>query len=257
MSNSPRNQPVSPSSEYQIPLWQGVSFPLLFGKTRGRRWLVFSGGKILRLLLGSYEVDQTSIITQRLQPGSVLFDVGAAVGYYTLLAAPLVGPEGRVVSFEPDSKNAAFLRKHVAVNRFTNVDVHQTAIGDRNGQAQFSGGTGTGTGRLTERGNFTVSLCTLDEVVRHTRMPTHIKIDVEGAELRVLHGARNLLATAKPTLFLSTHGPRVHQACCRYLTELGYKIEPMSSDPHCDSEILCTADESKSTAAWFRYRRAA
>lgn len=225
--------------EYQIATWEAVRLPLWFGPNKGQRWLPFSGGKLLRLLLGSYEPDQTAWVTSQLKVGSVLFDVGAAVGYYTLVASRLVGPAGRVVSFEPDPKNAAFLRQHVTINQLANVEVHQAAIGDCTGQAYFTRGTGTGTGHLDESGEATVILWKLDDIIEHTRIPTHIKIDVEGAELEVLEGARNLLCTAKPTLFLSTHGSVVHQACCRFLLQLGYDIQSVSADPKCDSEIVC------------------
>lgn len=244
-------------TQYHIPFWHAVRILLILGPMCGRYWLPFSGGKLLRVLLGSYEPDQSSLIAKQLRPGSVMFDVGAAVGYYTLLASPLVGPEGRVVSFEPDAKNAAYLRKHVAINRLKNVEVHQTAIGDRNGQAKFTCGTGTGTGRLADSGAATVELCKLDDFVRHSAKPTHIKIDVEGAELQVLEGARNTLTTARPTLFLSTHGSTVHQLCCQYLTELGYTVQRMSSDPKCDSEILCTANDPQMARVPSKHHRAA
>ncbi len=234
------------STEYRIPFWHAARVPVLFGPTRGQYWLPFSRGKLLRLLLGSYEADQTELMRKQLRPGSVLFDVGAAVGYYTVLASPLVGREGRVVSFEPDVRNAAYLRKHIAINRLTNVEVHQTAIGDRSGQAHFACGTGTGTGHLADSGAATVSICKLDDIVRRTRMPTHIKIDVEGAELQVLEGARNILTSARPTLFLSTHSPTLHEACCRYLSELGYSIQPISTSPKYDLGIVCTARQPQS-----------
>ena len=59
--------------------------------------------------------------------------------------------------------------------------------------------------------------------------PTHIKIDVEGAETRVLEGATEVLKRVQPTLFLSTHGPEVHNDCCRLLREYGYELEPINS----------------------------
>lgn len=235
------------AAEYRIASWEALRVPLWFGPTRGQRWLPFSGGKLLRLLLGTYEPDQTCWVASQLKPGNVLFDVGAAVGYYTLVASPLVGPEGLVVAFEPDPKNAAFLRRHVAINQLKNVEVHQAAIGDCTGQACFTRGTGTGTGHLDESGEATVTLWKLDDILEHTRTPTHIKIDVEGAELDVLEGARNLLSTARPTLFLSTHGAIVHQACCRFLAQLGYHIQPISADPRCDSEVVCIAKRSMSS----------
>jgi FkbM family methyltransferase len=241
------NEPVpfcEQPGEYNIPWLHATRVPLLFGPMRGKYWLPFSRGKVLRLLLGSYEPDQTTMMKELLRPGHVLFDVGAAVGYYTVLAAPLVGDEGRVVAFEPDPKNAAYLRKHVAINRLTNVTVHQTAVGNLNGRAKFAGGSGTGTGRLTESGTTTVGICRLDDFVATAGFPTHIKIDVEGAELDVLRGARQTLTSARPTIFLSTHGSKVYHACHEYLTELDYNLLPISADPKYASEVLCLAKEA-------------
>jgi FkbM family methyltransferase len=187
----------------------------------------------------------------------VLFDVGAAVGYYTLLAARLVGPEGHVVAFEPDAKNAGFLRKHIAINRLSNVEVQYSAVGNRTGHASFAPGSGTGTGHLSESGTTSVPICKLDEFVRSGPLPTHLKIDVEGAELEVLEGARKILTTVRPTLFLSTHGSTVRQACCQYLRKLGYHTRPMSTDPKYESEILCAAGPLPGTSASPPLRNAA
>src|SRR5688500_16975561 len=96
-------------AEYRISRLHSARLPLLCGPMRGKFWLPYSGGKLWRLLLGRYEPDQTAMMGRVLQPGHVLFDVGAAVGYYTVLASPIVGSHGRVVAFEPDPKNAAFL----------------------------------------------------------------------------------------------------------------------------------------------------
>jgi FkbM family methyltransferase len=252
-----QDSPVQPWHEYSIPFWQASSIRLLFGPLRGRLWLPFSRGKLLRLLLGTYEPHQTALFTQQLHSGSVLFDIGAAVGYYTVLSSPLVGQDGCVVAFEPDARNAAFLRRHVAINSLTNVEVHQSAVGNRNGRAGFTCGSGTGTGHLSESGPHAVPICRLDDFVHRSRQPTHIKIDVEGAEMQVLAGARRLLASAKPALFLSTHGPTAHQACCRYLAELDYSIQPMSPDPKYESEVLCTPRRPSRAASLSRIRRAA
>ena len=225
--------------EYRLPILHRWKVPLLFGPMRGSYWLPFSRGKLLRLFSGRYEPDQTAKMQELVGPGHVFFDIGAAVGYYTVLAAPLVGRQGRVVAFEPDPKNAAFLRQHVAINDLSNVDVRQAAIGNTNGFARFTGGSGSGTGRLADSGTTVVEVCRLDDLISQIGLPTHMKIDVEGAELDLLHGARQTLLRARPTLFLSTHGPRMYDSCRQFLTELGYDVLPISSNPKYASEILC------------------
>lgn len=231
--------------EYRLPLLHRWRLPLLFGPMRGRYWLPFSRGKVLRLLSGRYEPDQTIKMQEMLRPGDVFFDIGAAVGYYTVLAAPLVGSQGRVVAFEPDSKNAAFLRRHVAINKFSNVEVRQAAVGNSSGFARFTGGSGSGTGRLANSGTAVVAISRLDDLIPEVGLPTHMKIDVEGAELDLLHGARQVLIRAKPTLFLSTHGPKMYDSCRRFLTELGYEVLPISSNPKYASEVLCIGPQAR------------
>ena len=206
----------------------GVSLPVMRGGLSGMRWNARSGGKLLRVLLGTYEKEQTAFFEQLLQPGAVLFDVGAHVGYYSLLSSRLVGAQGRVVAFEAMPRNARFLRHHLEANRCANVEVIEGAVSDRAGTARFGKGTGTGTGRLSDAGEFEVRTMTLDDVAaQRGLLPDFIKIDVEGAEERVLDGAARILGEKKPVLFLSTHGAEIHARCCARLEALGYALSPI------------------------------
>jgi FkbM family methyltransferase len=147
------------------------------------------------------------------------------------------------VAFEPDPKNAAFLRRHVAANRAAKkiVAVEEAAVGASNGSVRFSTGTGTGTGHIVADGGIEVRVLKLDDYVAAAGLkPTHLKIDVEGAELDVLKGARETLMRCRPVIFLSTHGHAVHNACCWLLAELDYKLEPIrGNDIQTSSELLC------------------
>lgn len=206
----------------------GMSLPIVRGGLRGLRWNVRSGGKLMRVLLGTYEKEQTLAFEQLLKPGSVLFDVGAHVGYYSLLTSRLVGEKGRVLAFEAMPRNAAFLRHHVAQNRCSNVEVIEGAVSDRQGIARFGRGTGSGTGRLAESGELEVKTMTLDDIaVDRGVLPGFMKIDVEGAEERVLDGASLILREKKPVIFLSTHGADIHARCCARLRTLGYELRPI------------------------------
>lgn len=231
------------AEENRLSMWNQIRLPILGGRLRGHYWLPASRGKLLRIFLGTYEREQTGRFLRHIRAGDVVFDVGAAVGYYTLLSSLLVGDQGRVVAFEPAPRNVAFLRHHLRINRLGNATVHQSAVGSRSGRVRFSMRRGTGTGRIDQMGNTTVSVCRLDDMLaREPRMPTHVKIDVEGAELQVLQGAKSLLRRHRPMIFLSTHGPHLHGLCCEWLTEMEYQIEPVNG-PSLDtaSEILCRA----------------
>lgn len=219
-----------------------VSLPILAGPLRGARYLPAAGGKLARLLLGRYEPALTARFVRHVRPGQIVFDLGAAAGYYTLLAARLVGASGRVVAFEPEPRNFGFLREHVRMNRLACVELHNAAVGNGVGSASFSRGRGSGTGRLDPQGSLRVPIVRLDDLIEAgLPRPHHVKIDVEGAEAQVLAGAADLLrGPARPTLFLSTHGPAVHAACSRTLREQGYALEPLDhSDAERASELLC------------------
>jgi FkbM family methyltransferase len=207
---------------------ENVPLPILRGGLRGKWWLLGSRGKLLRVLLSTYEREQTALFRREVRSGHVVFDVGAHAGYYTLLASALVGPTGKVFAFEPESRNYRMLEKQVAINRCSNVALSPSAVSDSNGFARFARGTGSGTGHLSDSGAFSVPVLRLDEFAAEQGVtPTHVKIDVEGAEMQVLAGARELLASARPILFLSTHGPDIHAQCCLHLENIGYTLQPM------------------------------
>jgi FkbM family methyltransferase len=221
---------------------RGMAIPLMMGPMRGYWWQLASGGKVMRLLLGSYERQQSALFQRLIQPGQQVLDIGAAAGYYTLLAAKLVGPRGSVVAFEPHPNNLRFLRGHVRQNRLNQVQIHDLALSDHEGIARFGGGSGSGTNRLQEAGEFEVQVRRLDDLAtEHCLTPQHVKIDVEGAEEDVLRGGEMLIRKHRPTIFLSTHGPAVHAACCRQLAIWKYDITPIGGDSvHEASELLCT-----------------
>lgn len=183
-----------------------------------------SGGKVLRVLLGTYEPAMTRLVLDHLGRGGTFLDVGAHVGFYTLLASRRVAAMGQVWSFEPAPRNVRYLRLHVQVNGLGNVRVEEVAVAEEAGRARFGGGSGSGTGRLSGSGGIDVRTVALDPFCdRYSIVPTVIKIDVEGAEAAVLRGGLEMLRGARPVLFLSTHGPQIHAECADLLHHLGYQ----------------------------------
>lgn len=218
-----------------------MRLPIVAGRLRGRWWLPESRGKVLRVLLGTYEEEQTRLFEETIRPGSTVLDVGAHVGYYTLLSSVLVGDGGSVWAFEPHPENCAFLREHARINRCANVRVSEVAVSDASGSARFDFGSGSGTGRLAAAGRVEVRTVRLDDVVAQEGLaPAAVKIDVEGAERSVLEGARETLARHSPVLFLSTHGAEAHRACLDLLRAAGYTFRPiLGEDVEASPELLC------------------
>src|SRR5690606_26233032 len=218
-----------------------LQLPILRGPLRGVWWRLDGGGKVLRVLNGTYEPGQTRPAEELIRPGATVMDVGAHVGYYTLLFSRLAGPAGRVVAFEPNPRNLPVLRWHVARNRCGNVRVEAAAAAERTGAARFERGGGSGTGRLAESGAVEVRTIRLDDFMSAEGAgPDVVKIDVEGAELDVLRGAADMLRDARPTVLLSTHGQDLHRACVDLLRGQGYRIAPIvGDDVERASEVLC------------------
>jgi FkbM family methyltransferase len=159
--------------------------------------------------LGTSEPVLQQALVQHLAPGAVFYDLGANVGFFTLLAARLVGATGRVVSFEPDPRNANALRRNVALNALENVEVVEQGVSDRTGAVRFTLGPSTGShfARAEDSGeNIDVRVTTLDAVLANGYPPpTLLKMDIEGEEVRALEGAAVLLAQHRPTVICEVH----------------------------------------------------
>src|ERR1051326_9568863 len=117
--------------------------PILMGEAQGNRWIV--GSSRYACWLGSYEPDKQRLISQSIQPGTIFYDVGANVGFYSLLAARLVG-NGKVFAFEPLPTNLLYLRRHLKLNGITNTEVFSLAVADREGSGAFRRAAGGGSG---------------------------------------------------------------------------------------------------------------
>lgn len=191
-------------------------------------WVVGSGNHVA--WLGLYEYRKQRIFARLIQSGSVVYDVGAHAGFYTLLASRLVGGNGTVVAFEPLPRNVEFLRKHVLLNRCANVEIIEAAVSDTEGRLAFQEHESSYMGGLTPQGNIQVTSVCLDALTESGRIPppTYVKIDVEGGEEKVLKGASGVLERDRPMLFLATHGREVHARCVRLLQERGYNVRPLA-----------------------------
>jgi FkbM family methyltransferase len=209
--------------------------PVIQGELRGYKWI--SGSSNHGCWLGSYEYEKQRLISSMIKPGTVAFDIGAHVGFYTLLFSKLIGPEGKVFAFEPFPPNIDFLRKHISMNRIANVETLEVAVSDAEGTTLFTQGPGSSMGYISETGDFEVEQVAIDGLIRRKKLspPNYIKIDIEGAEYKALIGAKETLRKFHPVIFLATHGREVHKSCCDFLTDLGYALNPIDG-----SDILVT-----------------
>ena len=159
---------------------------------------------------GGYATGSMQLLRRLVHPGSVVLDVGANIGLFTLPLARAAGETGVVHAFEPHPRLRARLVGNVALNSLRNVTVSGLALGSRRCQATLWGSTTANQGRgslqpgpgLDEE--FTCQVDTLDWYVEAAALPRIdvIKIDTEGAELSVLVGGGAALQTFKPVLYL-------------------------------------------------------
>lgn len=215
--------------------------PILQGRLRGARWIV--GSLNHGAWLGSYELKKRELFEKTVRPGFVVFDIGAHVGYYTLLASRLVGAEGTVIAFEPLPRNLRYLKQHLEMNKASNVRLIEAAVTRSTGTARFEQRPSHAMGGLSMQGDLTVATVSIDELCAKAGIPRPdvIKMDIEGGEADALLGMRAVLEQSKPTIFLATHGPEVHQRCLEFLGSLGYALTPVNGPSLEESdEVFCT-----------------
>ena len=144
---------------------------------------------------------ETKLFNDIIKNGEILLDVGANIGYFTLLMAKLSGPSGKVFSFEPEDKNFKILEKNVKINNYQNVVLEKKGVSDRNGINKFFlSSKNTGMHSLQKIRDdvkeVKIDVIKLDDYFSALDLAEKIsliKIDVEGAEFQVLKGMKTIL----------------------------------------------------------------
>lgn len=187
---------------------------------------------------GAYEPELVKMLKVFLKPGMTFLDLGANVGYFSAIAAALVGVHGRVFAFEPAPK--CFHRLQRNLSRFPQASVYRCAAADANGRASFYSHTKEdGWGSLFDdhdcRERIEVNTIRLDDWARDTAIERldFLKMDIEGAEYSALRGAQALLQRFRPFLVVELNGvcllrdQRTSDDVLRLLTEAEYRCKPI------------------------------
>ena len=189
--------------------------------------------------LGTYEVSLLESAVKLIQPGWVIYDIGANVGYLTVLFAKLTGREGKVYAFEPLPANIERLTKNVEVNGISEqVIICPYAIGDRRDEVVFYVGNSDDTGKVEsvvsvkEKENnekITVEMISLDEFVEQGNdcYPQLIKIDIEGAEILAIKKMKTILQEIKPIIIIEIHSKDAGQIVWNELAKYNYKVNKL------------------------------
>lgn len=190
------------------------------------------------LAMGAYERRETDLFRGLVRPGMVVLDVGANLGLYTVVAARLAGPAGRVIAFEPDAENVALLRRNVEANGLATVVCERIALSDREGDVSLHvspDNKGEHTilpGVLDGATTATVRATTVDRyLAAHgiARLDL-VKVDIQGAEPIVLDGMGDTLRRDRPVLFLEFYPHGIRKAgrdplaMLRTLESHGYRL---------------------------------
>jgi FkbM family methyltransferase len=175
-------------------------------------------------------------LMEHLHPGMTFWDLGANQGVFSLVAAKLVGPTGRVLSLEPDPELAERLAEHAAANGCSNIQIIQAAAGAVDGPVNFDrggvSGADFGQGKIVSyeesdllAGHLSIRCVTLDSLLRRETPPHFIKCDVEGAEAEVFQAARELLNRHCPHIECEVHSSLIGETLVRFLQQSGYSLK--------------------------------
>ncbi len=206
------------------------------------------------ILKGTWEPFESSVFLERLHQGAIVVDVGANIGYYTILAARAVGPRGKVFALEPDPENLSVLNQNVRKNDMSDrIVVIPAAAADTTATTQlYLSEENTGDHRIYkegsgERRSVQVKTVKIDECIPKGSKVDFVKIDVQGAEAKVLRGMPEVLArSSNLTMLIEFSMPDVRAAgddpreCVLSLARMGFsfryvneekkKLEPMTPD---------------------------
>jgi FkbM family methyltransferase len=201
-------------------------------------------------VLGTTEPKTQEALRIVCRQGWTCYDVGANVGFFSLILGRLTGPTGQIFAFEPLPDNIARLEHNISLNPGYNIRCLPLAIGKSVGAADFLVAPFSTQGRLLSVNNdnpvnqmpvISVAITSIDQLVCHDNYPAPnlIKIDVEGAELDVVDGMESVLFKYRPVLFCELHGHQ--QEMAQRLNKYGYTY------------VLSTGHEYLDEAPWWTF----
>jgi FkbM family methyltransferase len=203
--------------------WMAGQGRVAFGGLRGCEML----NQRLDCRLGIYELHVQDALTRYVAENDVVYDIGANFGFHTLLASRLVGNQGRVIAFEPLPENLESMKQFLSLNGCSNTLCRQEAISFTSGMVKFyaSGSPAQASLRPAQGPAIEVASVTLDEVIKTTRLPDFVLMDIEGAEVGALDGAVGLLRGPQPPkMLIEVHGEQSFEQVKAKLVSASYSF---------------------------------
>lgn len=203
-----------------------------------------------------YERDEITFLKKYLRPGSTFIDIGANIGLFSLYTSKIIGKDGRVISVEPSSKTFETLRENIQINKMENVSLFKNGISDKADRLLLKvskdgydawntfGQLNAGQDQVTEE----VSVITLQELLHSQKISTHqidlIKVDVEGWEVPVLEGCKEIFSSENNVVWMMEFNDNNAQAagfsCKRQyelFTQMGYSLFTYNSEKNMLDEM--------------------
>lgn len=235
-------------------------------------WFLARGDEsgLIAFLRLPYEKKERQFVQKFLKPGMVFFDIGANQGFYTLLAAKKVGPQGKIFAFEPVPREFRNLKWNIFINGLKNVKVEARALGCQdgftnmfyclNGKGSYSSLQPPSEKIKARRKVIKVPITSLDRYVQHNNVLSidFIKIDTEGGELNVLKGGINVLSKLRPVLMCEVSDKRTKQwgysasEICDFVKKYKYQwfefafkgsLRPLSNKAIFDENLVAIPEE--------------
>ena len=228
---------MKPKHAFKL-LFSGVYVRIRSGPLMGKKWSIASGYKFIR---GDYEQYKTDAFIEHFKSGSIFFDIGAHIGYYSSMAAVINRGSGHIFAFEPRLMNIKFFRKHIGVNKFQNITLFEAAAGETDGMVRFDDKQGSATGFVTREGNLEVKQLSIGRMIKDGTLPVpgFIKIDVEGGEKEVLANLSDIISSARPVMLVATHGKECREYTENFLSEKNYSFRVLNPEAVSgDTEII-------------------
>jgi len=163
----------------------------------------------LSTIYEEFELPEYRYLEKKIQPNDTVIDVGANIGYYTLIFAKFVGKNGTVYAFEPEPNNFALLKKNIEVNDYHNVILENKAVSNQNGFANLEISNRIGEHKIIpERTKNTIQVqtITLDSIFQSKI--DFVKIDTEGYDFKVIDGMKKIIDRFHPKLMIELY-PRL------------------------------------------------
>lgn len=193
---------------------------------------------------GEYEPFETQIIMENIKPGQIVLDVGANIGYFTLIFARLTGETGKVYAFEPDPSSFDLLQRNISANGYQNVILESKAVSNITSQAyllkdKFNNLDHRIVQEPDDGAGVMVKTIRLDEYLHSLPRPVDfVKLDIQGSEALAIEGMRQLLARSPDVMILTEFWPKGLEESgigsedyLNTLASMGFSFFDVSKDP--------------------------